>query len=166
MSLSKVVRTTVLDEGVRSRGEDTSRELHRKGPKRISAETDGEAARWFDAAVGCWGKGVAYASELGVMESFLSEMRAGKRGIALRHLLPLLGHTEAVLAFVAPLLESIGYVARPVRGLTEAELALIVLRGLNDGSAVTRRLIENLAAPHGHEPAEVQLVLHGEGSDE
>ena len=146
-------------EGVRSAGEESSRNLHRKGPKRASCETDGVVASWFDAAVKCYGKATALADELGVGEAFLSEMRSGKRGIALRHLLPFLGNAEAVLAFVAPLLESIGYVARPVKGPSKADLAGAVLSDLNDGSAVTRALIERTAAKRGWTVEQVSIAL-------
>lgn len=159
-------KTALRADQVRTQGKVDSPALRpvliRKGPKRVSAEADGVTSRWFDAAVGCWGKGIAYAAELGVVESFLSDMRAGKRGIALRHLLPMLGHVEAVLAFTAPLLESIGYVARPVTAPTFAQLAGAVLADLDDGSAVTRRLIENAASKRGWTAEQVALALHGE----
>jgi len=146
-------------EGVRSAGEGAS---HRLGPKRATAETDGRVAKWFDDAVKAYGKATALADELGVGEAFLSEMRSGKRGIALRHLLPILGHAEAVLAFVAPLLESIGYVARPVAGPTFVQLAGAVLADLDDGSAVTRQLIETAARKRGWTHAQVAMALRKE----
>lgn len=157
-------------DGVRSLGEGSSPAIRsasiRKGPKRVAAETDGEAAKWFDAAVGCWGKGVAYAAELGVVESFLSEMRAGKRGIALRHLLPLLGHPESVLAFVAPLLESVGYVARPTRGITPAEVNAIAARLLCETRASKEMLVRECERVHGATPEQVALALRGDVQEE
>ncbi len=139
--------------------------LVRRGPKHaeeLSGKVlaDKYAAKWLDAAITMWGKATAYAEMIEVDLAHVTRMRSGEKPTPLRCLLPLLGNVEAVLAFVGPLLDSIDHHARPNKGLTEVELALIVLRGLNDGSAVTRKLIENLAAPFGHKPNEVAAALH------
>jgi len=164
MPTSSSTRPVLPESGVRSRGEESSPTV-RKGPKPTTSSTDGVVCKWFDDAVKCYGKATALADELGVGESFLSDMRSGKRGIALRHLLPLLGHPEAVLAFVAPMLDSIGYVARPVIGPTFTQLSAAVLADLDDGSPITRRMIENAAAKRGWTPAQVAMALHKEGED-
>lgn len=147
--------------GVRTTGEGHSPDLHRKGPKRASSDTDGLVAKWFDDAVKCYGKAMSLAEELGVGDAFLSEMRSGKRGIALRHLLPFLGNIEAVLAFVAPLLESINYVARPVNGMTRPQLAEALLADL-EGEPMGRKLIEQAAEKHGQTREQISMALRRE----
>jgi len=138
----------------------------RRGPHRARAEeseskhdADVFVARWLNCAIGLWGKATSYAEMIDVDLPYLSKMRSGEKPTPLRALLPLLGNTEAVLAFVAPLLESIGHVARPVKGPTFFQLAGAVLADLDDGSAVTRQVIKNAAAKRGWTEAQMELAL-------
>lgn len=117
--------------------------LDRKGPQRVAEKHDDDVttARWLDAAITLWGKSTAYAEAIGVDLAHLSRMRTGEKPTSLRHLLPLAGNVEAVLAFAAPLLESIGYVARPKDGPTVEQVAHVALRVLL-ASPLTREMLE------------------------
>jgi hypothetical protein len=159
-----------MPEGARSsRGpvDGPGLEGERIGPRRVDGKLPGDAATapWFDAAVTCWGKAVAYAEETGLDLSLFGKMRAGAKPVYLRHLLPMLGHTEAVLAFVGPLLESFGHVARPVNAPTFVQLAGAVLADLDDGSSITRALIERAAEKRGWSPEQVAMALHREDDE-
>lgn len=149
-----------------------------KTPSEKRAE-DKRASVWFDAGVGAFGKADAYADELVIDKSELSKMRAGDT-VALRRLLPMQKHAPSALAFVesfmadvelaehpdellavvCPWLESIGFVARPADPeMTYEELGVALLDDFNDGSAVTRQMIENVARKRGAGPRQVALVL-------
>lgn len=149
--------------------------LDRRGPRHaLSDEDKREAdaskhdadvyvAKWIDAAITAWGKATAFAEAIEVDLAHVTRMRSGEKPTPIRALLPLLGNPEAVLAFVGPLLESIEYVARPVAGPTFTQLSAAVLADLDDGSAVTRQLIENAARKRGWTAAQVEMALHREG---
>lgn len=128
----------------------------------MPARPDAVTARWLDAAVTLWGKSTAYAEEIGVDLAHVSRMRSGEKPTSLRHLLPLLGHTEAVLAFVAPFLESIGYAARPIAGPTRED----VLRLSHDQSWEAPMFREHLyrvaEERHGWTREQVLLALKGD----
>lgn len=64
------------------------------------AEENRICAEWFAAGVKAWGKAFAYAEEIGVDEAVLSDMKAGKRVVQLRHCLPLLRSDPSFDAFV------------------------------------------------------------------
>lgn len=167
---NKAMGTALRSDGMQSERKEDLQTLRpvviRKGPRRAQAKAsaveDAKVAPWFDAAVKMYGKAQALAEELGIGEAELSEMRVGHRSIALRRLLPLLGHTEAILALVGPLLESISHVARPVNAPTFAQLAGAVLADLDDGSSVTRALIERAAEKRGWNEEQVALALRNE----
>lgn len=194
MSTTSASRLLVPQNGLptasQRRGEVVGVTGARKPPKHYPKTTaqkraeDKRAAPWFDAGVAAFDKADAYADELVIDKSELSKMRSGEIAVALRRLLPMQKHApsavafceaflaevevaehpDQVLALVAPLLDAIGYVARPTNPvLTEVGLALIVLRGLMaDGSPVMRKLVENLAAQFGHGPKHVAMALRGE----
>ena len=156
----------------------------RKPPRRAGSPNpeDVTAAKWLDAGVAAYGKADAYADEAAIDKGDLSNMRTGKISTALRRLLPMQKHAPSALAFcaeflaavelaehpadvlalVCPLLEAVGYAARPVKGLTRAQLAEAVLADLDDGSAVTRRLIENAGTKRGASAEQVAMALRGE----
>ncbi len=185
---SSASRKVVPEIGMRGTCEEPSQASRltgaRKPPKRANAKQldDEKSAAWFNAGVEAYPKAEAYASETELSSGVLSELRSGKRSVALRRLLPMLDHAPSALAFcneflakvemaehpdevllfVGPLLESIGYVARPVKTLTRTELGALVLDDLDDGSAVTRKLIENAAAKRGHGPRHVAMALRRE----
>lgn len=188
MSSSSTVRTAMPRNRMGTECEPGSLAVRptgaRKPPKRAGETHAGDArtAKWFSAGVEAYGKADAYGSVAGLGKNDLSEMRSGKRSVALRRLLPMLEnapsalafcneflaavemaeHPDEVLLFVGPLLESIGYVARPVKTLTRTELGELILDDLDDGSAVTRKLIENAAAKRGHGPRHVAMALRRE----
>ena len=161
----------VVPESHRSSlGQGTGPDVDRMGPRRAQSdeeankhEADKLTAKWLDHALEMWGKATAFAEMIEVDLAHVNRMRSGEKPTPLRALLPLLGHAEAVLAFVAPLLESIGYTARPIAGPTFIQLAGAVLADLDDGSAITRKLIENAAAKRGWTVAQVEMALHREG---
>jgi hypothetical protein len=152
-----------------SHGQGAGPDLDRHGPKRADAldiaikhDADKITAAWFDHALTFWGKATAFAELIGVDLAHVSRWRTGEKPIPLRAVLPFMHNVEAVLALVGPLLESIGYVARPVAGPTFAQLAGAVLADLDDGSAVTRQLIENAAKKRGWSHEQVEIALHKE----
>lgn len=162
----------VMPESSRSRiGHEAGPTGDRKGPRRADAvenskgDADRVVARWLDAALACWGKTTAYAEMIEVDHAHVVRMRSGEKPSPLRALLPLLGNTEAVLAFVGPLLESIGHVARPVNAPTFVQLAGAVLADLDDGSAITRALIERAAEKRGWTHEQVEMALHREDEE-
>ncbi len=171
MSNSSASRIAMPELARSSEGQGSGPELDRRGPKRaepvetaVRHDADKITAGWFDAALTIWGKATAYAELIGVDLAHVSRMRTGEKPIPLRAVLPFMHNTEAVLALVEPLLESIGYCARPVRGPTRAQLADAFLADLDDGSAVTRALIERTAAKRGWSAEQVALALHEENS--
>lgn len=157
----------------------------RKPPKR-AGEThveDARAATWFSEAVGAYEKADAYADACGILKNDLSEMRSGKRSVALRRLLPMQDHApsalafceaflanvkvaehpDAVLSLVTGLLEEIGMVARPKGGITPAQVGAIATRLLCDGRASREMLERECKRIHGASPDDVALALHKEG---
>jgi hypothetical protein len=144
--------------------------LTRKGPKQAATNEDknkhdGDAvtAAWLDAAIKMHGKATAYAEEIHVDLAHVSRMRTGEKSASLRHILPFMGNVEAVLAFVGPLLESVGYIARPVNGMTRAQLAEAVLSNL-ERERMGRKLIEQAGAEHGQTEEQVAVALRNEVS--
>jgi hypothetical protein len=148
MPVSTSTRTAMRADGMRGTCEDDSQASRlagaRKAPKRANSKQrdDERAACWFNAGVEAYGKADAYASEAEISSGVLSELRSGKRSVALRRLLLFLKspgaalafceaflgdvevaeHPDAVLALVAPLLDAIGMVARPIEAPTEDEV--------------------------------------------
>jgi hypothetical protein len=111
----------------------------RKGPKRAGdreaerrrREADREVAAWLDEAISRLPKAQAYAEEVNIDEGHLSRLRSGEKAPAMRHLLGLRGHRDAVLAVTRPLLDSIEHTAAPqaLPSLTELrETALAWMR--------------------------------------
>jgi hypothetical protein len=169
MPTSSSTRLVMPSVSRSSTGQASGPALDRKGPLRASTvedsskvEADKFVARWLDAAISAWGKATAYAEQIEVDLAHVNRMRSGEKPTPLRALLPFLGNTEAVLTFVAPLLESIGYVARPANAPTFVQLAGAVLADLDDGSSITRALIERAAEKRGWTPDQVALALHRE----
>lgn len=169
MSSSTATRTA-MPAGERSReGHEGCLPGDRKGPKRaesvdaaVKHDADKIVAAWFAAALDMWGKTTAYAELVNIDHAHVSRMRTGEKPIPLRAVLPFMHNTEAVLAFVGPLLESIGHVARPVNAPTFTQLAGAVLADLDDGSSVTRALIERAAEKRGWTAEQVAVALHRE----
>lgn len=166
---SSTSRTAMRSAAWSSTGQAVGPALDRKGPKRAGTDEDSSkveadkfVAKWIDSAIEMWGKATAFAEAIEVDLAHVNRMRSGEKPTPLRALLPLLGHVEAVLAFTAPLLESIGYVARPVNAPTFTQLAGAVLADLDDGSAITRALIERAAEKRGWTAAQVAMALHKE----
>lgn len=143
----------------------------RKGPRRAGTDeaeskhdADKFVARWLDVALTAWGKATAYAEAIEVDLAHVSRMRTGEKPTPLRALLPFLGHAEPVLAFCAPLLASIGYVARPVRGMTRAQLAEALLADL-EAEPMGRKLIEQTAEKRGQGHEQTAMALRNEETD-
>lgn len=135
----------------------------RKGPLRVEPPVDpldAEAGSWVNAAAQAFGDLSAFATQIGVDLSYLGKMRKGTKPLSGAHLVRMKGQVDAVLALVAPLLESIGHVARPVIAPTFVQLAGAVLADLDDGSAVTRQLIESAARKRGWTTEQVARALH------
>jgi hypothetical protein len=135
----------------------------RRGPRRSDGKlpSDAATAPWFDAAVSCWGKAVAYADEVGLDLSLFGKMRAGAKPVYLRHLLPILGKVEPVLAFVGPLLDSIGYVAVPKRGPTAAEVKALGHDSMWD-TLMYREHVYRLGERRGWTRDQIEAALRGE----
>jgi hypothetical protein len=75
---------------------------------RRSANEDAICSQFFSQAVDAWGKADAYADEIGVTKSIMSEMRSGSRVIKLRDCLPLLDNPESARLFIAALCDRAG----------------------------------------------------------
>jgi hypothetical protein len=161
-SLPKAARSS---EGpARGPDADLTAVLVRRGPHRSDDVVDPDdvtAGKWLDAAVQLYGGPVAFAEHIGVDLSYLTKMRAGTKPIAGRHIVKLRGETEAVLAFVAPLLESISYVAKPIAGPTRAQVAEAVLADL-ERDGLGRQLIDQAGERRGWDAERVAMGLRNE----
>lgn len=185
------MRQVMPRDGVRTECEPAS-QLVRKGAKRAdpqkrlederrAAEENARTAPWFDAAVAAYPYADAYASAGSMQTGDLSEMRSGKRSVALRRLLPTLTHApsalafcekyladvdfsehpDELLAFASWLLASIGCEAVPIKRLSRAELGELLVEALDDGG-VGRQMMETAAKRRGHDAVQVQLALRSE----
>jgi transcriptional regulator with XRE-family HTH domain len=114
----------------------------------------------FDKAVGAYGKADALAEELGITKSYLSEMRSGKKPIALRHLIPLLKSREAIAALVAPLCMAVDLQPpQPAKKLSRAQLKDDALALLVENDALLRMFIDEVARRRGVQRDDVLRVL-------
>lgn len=112
--MSDAKRTSItMPANVRSTGSQSREEPVAQGLT-TTADENRIVAEWFSKALDEYGiKAGSVAAQLDVDAAHLSRMRSGEKSIALRHLLLFMGHREAVIALVTPLLESIGYAAMP-----------------------------------------------------
>jgi hypothetical protein len=84
--------------------------------------TNDECARLFSVAAGTYGTGKEVAFALRVDPSFVTHLRAGSKGVALRHVLPLLRKKESALAFINSLCDIAGVAhAKPKRTVTKRD---------------------------------------------
>jgi hypothetical protein len=150
-----------------SRGEDRSLDLPlgdlaaQKEKRRRGL--DAQAAKWFDSAVGAYGKAQALALELDVTESYLSDMRAGDRSTPLRALLPLLKSRDAVLAFVAPLCDAVGLAEpQPKRTVSREEVDAKTAQLVRRTVTLWKLLRSEVAAELGADEEQVDLAIEAE----
>jgi hypothetical protein len=178
-------RPVLPESRMRAVCEDDSQAVSLAGARRPAKRAnrkqldDVRASRWFSAGVDAYPKAEAYASEEEISSGVLSELRSGKRSVALRRLIPMLDHAPSALAFcaefladvevsehpddvlllVGPLLEAIGMVARPVDAPSEEE----VLRLSHDESWEAPMFREHLyrvaAEKRGWTRAQVDIAL-------
>ncbi len=188
---ARPIRTAMPRDGIPTpfqQGTETvGHTVARRPPRRAGSPNpeDVASAKWFDAGVSAYGKADAYAEALGVGKADVSIMRIGKISTALRRLLPMQKHAPSALAFcaeflagvelaecpddvlsmVCPLLEAIGYVARPAKGMTRAQLAEGLLADL-EAESMGRKLIEQSAEKRGVSGEGVGMALRNEGETE
>lgn len=133
------------------------------GPDPTTSELDEVVAPWFDSAVETWGKGLAYATQLGVSEQHLSMMRAGKKAAPIRALLPLLSSQPAVQRFCAPMCEAVQLVPpQPRARLTIGDAQVAALRMVMENPVFLKSLIEQMALMFGASSDETLRLLAGE----
>lgn len=160
----------VPEDGRSTQGLLGSAEVDRRGPKRadtlqaaVRRDADKIVATWFDAALKLYSKATAYAELIGVDINHLRRMREGEKSIPLRDILPFRGNTEAVLAFVKDMLDSIGYVAVPKHGITAEQVGGVATRVLM-ASPLTREMLEReCEREHGATPEQVELAIRIKG---
>lgn len=81
-----------------------------------------ECARLFTEAAGAFGTGKEVAFALKVDASFVTHLRDGSKGVALRHVLPLLRKRDSALAFINALCDIAGVAhAKPKRSVTKRD---------------------------------------------
>lgn len=123
-------------------------------------ELDEVVAPWFRAAVEAWGKSTAYAARINVSESHLSEMLAGKRPVALRHLIPLHESQAAVKALVGPLCQHAGLDApQSATRVTRDQVVAEFMRSLLESPPLLRLLVAEAARAFGVSADEVMAAL-------
>jgi hypothetical protein len=136
-------------------GEDRSPE-----PK---PDADAEVSAWFDAACSASRiKALILASGLGVKESYLSEMRSGKRSVPLRSLRVFRANKEAVRAFVEALLEDLApdeFELREKEALTEDEAEDDIAEIALEEEALREVLIRKAAKRSGRSVEAYQRAL-------
>jgi len=117
------------------------------------------AARWFSAALDASDETI----DLGIDAAHVSRMRKGEKSIPLRHLVELLGNREAVLAFVEPLLKSIGFAAMPKPKLSKRRARELVTNAVKQSADIFALMRERAAREGGVDTEEIELALeHGE----
>jgi Arc/MetJ-type ribon-helix-helix transcriptional regulator len=128
-----------------------------------AATGDEEAARWFDAACAAANiKALILADGLGVRESYLSEMRTGKRSVPLRSLRTFRQNREAVRAFVTAMLEDLApgaFELREREQLTAEEAEDDVAGAALDEPVLREVLIRKAAQRSGRSVEEYERVL-------
>lgn len=137
----------------------------RKGPQRASAPVETKRIAHLAAAViDAWGGCDAVAEFLDVDRSLVIRWRTGEKSMPLRYLVMLFeGCADAFIAFATPIcIELKLHPPRPQPGPSFAQLAGAVLADLDDGSTITRRLIENAAQKRGWSAEQVALALRKE----
>lgn len=128
-----------------------------------SSDLDEVVAPWFREAVYKWGKPAVYAIRINVREGHMSEMMAGKRPVALRHLIPLHEVPAAVQRLCAQLCLHAGLEPpQPKPTLTVDDLRQLALRLFVSNPTLTRVLLEEAALAKGAAPEEVLRLLAGE----
>lgn len=162
----------------------------RKPAKRAKSPTvkhaeDARAAQWFDAGVAAYPSAASYETEGSIDKGDLSKMRSGGIAVALRRLLPMLGHAPSALAFceaflsevevgeypddvlalVAPLLDAIHYCARPVHAMTRPQMAEALMADM-EAEPMGRKLIEQSGERRGLTPGQVAMALRNNGESE
>lgn len=134
-------------------------------------ELDAQVAPWFDAAVQAWagpdagGASEAYGEALGISRQHVDAMRAGKKSVPLRALLPLLQSREAVQRFCAPLCSAVGLEPpQPKRELTRDQVFDLLLGLVAENPALLALLTSVAAERHGAEPEEVIRAVRKQSS--
>jgi hypothetical protein len=155
--------TTKSTQGLVTRPEED-----RRGPKRaedldsaIKHDADKIVAVWFSAALQMWGKATAYAELIGVDLNHVRRMRQGEKSIPLRDVLPFMHCTEAVLALVVPMLDSIGFVAVPKQGPTKSEVQALGHDSMWD-TLMYREHVYRLGEKRGWTREQIDQALRGE----
>lgn len=127
-----------------------------KRQKRID-DDNAVAAEWFDAAVGAYGKASALAAELGVTEAYVSEMRCGKRTVALRHLLPLLKHEASALVLLGAMSRVAGLAPpRPVQRVTREQATEATAQAVRRVTALWQLVRREVADQLGADEEQVE----------
>jgi len=88
--------------------------LDREAINRRNHEWDQKVAPLFDAGIAGWGKADAFCEEFAIDKGYLSNMRAGKKPVPLRLIVPFLGNEGATRGFTSALLAEVKLAAVPV----------------------------------------------------
>ncbi len=122
-------------------------------------DADKYAAPWLDAAIRMFGKATAYAEAIEVDLAHVTRMRSGEKPTPIRALLPFLGNPEAVLAFVGPMLESIGYHALSKNVPTVEEIKADVLAFVRGEPLLWKLYVAQAEKVQGWTPEEIEAAL-------
>lgn len=179
MSSSLAIETTLPENARTPRGHErrpeTSRLLARvailcDGREMGDVETDkldSEVSHWFDRAVSIYMavrniNAFDMASRIGVDMKYLSHMRAGRKPIALRHLIALFDCPEAIQAFIEPIAEEANLEPARVRVpvvITEQELKDEAFGCMTDSEANRHALAFRIAKKKEVRPEFVLKLL-------
>jgi hypothetical protein len=134
-----------------------------------TGELDAQVAPWFDAAIEAWagpdsgGSSEAYAETLGISRQHVDAMRAGKKSVPLRALLPLLQSREAVARFCSSLCAAVGLEPpQPKRALTLGQLVESMLTLFASNPALLALIQAEAAQRWGAEPEEVLRLVRSQ----
>jgi hypothetical protein len=131
-----------------------------------SAELDAQVARWFDeACAASKRKALDLADELGMRESYLSEMRSGRRSTPLRAFRVFAGNRQAVLALLEAIAADLlpGQLEiRPISRLTRKRAEVAMLRRLGKLQGIRRAVLIEAAIDEGVDVAELERALESE----
>jgi hypothetical protein len=88
-------------------------------------------------------------------------MRSGEKPSPLRCLLPFVGHVEATLTFVAPLLDAIGYHARPKNTPTVEEIKADMMAFVRKEELLRKLYASHAGMVRGWTPEQIEAALAG-----
>lgn len=82
----------------------------------VTSQRNAIVAKWLDAALGYYPKAASIASNCGISEAYLSQMRTGERTIPAHLLLDLLDYSESAAVLLAAQAERSGrFTVQPIR---------------------------------------------------